>query len=618
MIKPLQDARAAGGTGSGNGLKRMFVFAAAVSAVLFAVRFVKLFSYPVEYINDEMFDIYGAVLKNFHIQGFFAMDSLTGAGGTLMSQLCSFFVPIVREKIELYRIMPVLLNALYIYGIFLVSAGLFGAETGITAVFISSVSFWNFFNSRIVLSNTLIPVLGVFTVYFLMKSYNSKKLYIIPALFLFVAGCNTYVTHFLILPVLLYIIHEYGKESGNRGGNGRTAFIFLVTGLAAAGFYLLTTDVLTRVFSVMNVTPGSPPLNILENISNIRLLFIPSRAYPEHFPVQLPVMNPVEFILLGLGVVILLKTFNKKESRILIVMFLAFIIPLFVSREAHQLRVVQAQTPVFIISACAVNFLRLRARKIFIVLLAVSMAALYLFSARIYFREFEKQRQIDLINRDIALYLNGTCGAGVKYLEYFDFDEKERTVCRLKSTYDKKTHRSRIAVKLEGFWLEQVKEFLPAEKSADLKLFFSNLNNEEKRYPALLVVLPAGSIAGKRMELYSEKLMKIREYKKNHKPEDLAVFAASWFSESTADALFNTVLKRIIAETFIERGDFAGAAREYTSAGHPSYTPPDFCLKAAKCFYAAGDNGKARFYYSKYMEGKKALEPYAAVDGRSF
>jgi len=143
--------------------------------MFFVLRLFRVLDYPAEFSIDELREIEDSVLRYLGVYGFFHYADYTGASGNLFFQITSLIVPLVRENIELYRIIAVFINGLFIAGAALLVNMYFGRRAAVYALFSGAVLISGFAMSRIYLSNNLVPLLMIYSVFFLERAMRAAK-----------------------------------------------------------------------------------------------------------------------------------------------------------------------------------------------------------------------------------------------------------------------------------------------------------------------------------------------------------------------------------------------------------------------------------------------------------
>ncbi len=544
-----------------------------LAVIFFAARFIQP-QYQPEFEYDEITDMYEGVLKQYGGENFFYYNPLKGAAGNLLNQICFFTSPIVKENIEYYKYAGAALLPFLAAGIFLLTLNLFGMAAAIAAVFVLCQSFWNYHTSGFFLANNLTPVLAAFAFYFISK--KSIKIPDIAAFIVVTVLCvNTYILWMLAVPLFLYIFYERfrGTDDPSEKNLAKNSSIALIITVAAAMlFFLFSADssVFVRFFQVSVVKNKWGAEGILQNLKDLGFIF------------RLPFLNPVEWIFFIWGFALVCLNLKERPFRVLLFMFIIFSLPLVIS-GFHQGRSVLMQIPAFIIIALGIRqLLTLKSKKYFIIVpvLMCIFPAYYMGKQLVAVNSLAPQ---DTMDRSIAKYLNSTYGDKVSYLPEFEYvymDDPRKVTIRLKSTYKRNGLTDYTALRFNMFWKNDLEKYFKRNNvNTSTHLFESSVTGRYKKFPSVLVVIPAGSAVEKKLRGYDAALREIKLKMPWQSGQDIIDSLNSHFSSSEDDVIMNTVLKDLKSDTYLNMGMPEMAVNVLLDRTYPSFMPGDFIMR---------------------------------------
>ena len=566
--------------------------------MFFVLRLFRVLDYPAEFSIDELREIEDSVLRYLGVYGFFHYADYTGASGNLFFQITSLIVPLVRENIELYRIIAVFINGLFIAGAALLVNMYFGRRAAVYALFSGAVLISGFAMSRIYLSNNLVPLLMIYSVFFLERAMRGSKAGYVFFGIVFIAGFNTYINWMFIIPVLIYVGFVRHKEGIIERKTFRNIvyFIVAVSGIAytliLSESYILK-HVIGEIVAAKGGMPGKP--------DDYAKLFIGGMQNTAFFPLYWPFFSYAETILMIGGVVFLLKEKRGSSQKILIFISAFFLLSVFVTGAAHLYRANHLIIPFVLIMAFMLNKLDEKKSK-FLIPASCILAATSLVFIFYYFAEYERQAIRDTMNKRIAGYLNKQYGGEVRYFEGFDDENYRMASLRIRGYYRKGMRPAYTAFKINDFWLkEAIEDIRKREENVSFTRYSSALKGSYTMFPAAVIVLPADSAFSGRMAANNEKIVKLKSLKKAFLPGEWAEEAMGYYSEEKEDILYNTYLKELIARDYLGKGLPNEAINVYLNEKRVAYMPPDFYLKAARCYRLLGDSGKYNYYMEKFQ-----------------
>ena len=576
-----------------------------------ALRFFNMY-YPSEYNGDEIRELRDGIYRAEKIYPFFTYNENhenyelhDAANGNLFFQLISVFTPLIKDKIELYRIISISMGIMEVAGIYFLGMMLFNRFVGAASFFMASLSFWMFFSSRIVLSNGMSALFTVFFLAFFLKAMKDKS-YMIPSLIFLVIGSNTYVNWILALPPALYILFEAYR---GRQISKREFWLYgMLTVIISSGlivFYFLNTSMFSRP-ARMFAAEGMANSGIIKPW-NILKLFIFSGTSPTLFLQFKPYLTPAETIIFSYGMFLVLGRLRQSSYRILLVCLLSFLMPIFFLDDPHQLRIVQAPIAVYIISGLAF-YEAYTLRKYMAAVLAVPVLCCFAWYLGDYYVNWEKALYNEMVNKSMAVYLNETLGNKVVYLEDYEYKYMEipsRTTLRMKAFYAN-TPKSSEAFKIDAFWDGKFSASLKPG-SFTLKRYLSSVPAPFTRFPVDLVVVDTASDFGKKMASFGGVIRSIKEKAYSSDCGKSVAFINSFFSRSQNSAFFNTILKDIRSDIYMSENRYKEAVDSYLDVTYPSWVTGDFYFRISSLYGMMGDQAKAGLYKSKFSAEKKAL-----------
>lgn len=577
--------------------RRLVLFLLGLSAVLFLLRSINLFSYPAEYMWDELKDISYAVFRHTGKVGFFYTD-FGFAPGNMHHQIMSLFTGLIKENIQYYRLIGLAYSSLFIAGLYLLTKKLFNRKTAAIAVFMMCVSYSGFFNSRMVLCNNLVPMFMVFCLYFLLLVLNNNVKYIVPYLAVFILGFNTYYNWMLVIPVIVWITAD-SYLSGKMKNKALAFSVIFMAVLAGVLYMVIFWNAFVPKWNVENmaVNHGGLPA-LLSRIGNMKYIFFSGHPRADHFLTDMSFINFQEAILLIAGCMIAFFNIKRTEYRVLIISLIVFMAAVIVVPTTHQMRLIQAGIPISIITALPLSYIFKKSAKIGWVVTAF-LVLLYASFISHYFHAWDGQLVRNDTNKQFALYMNRVYGNDIVYYETLDFEEPEYTLFRMKGYYSK-GRKQYAAIKLNAYWLKDFMGFCgryyPEDTGKlDVKVFFGH---DTGRYLFALICFPVDSKLGAYISecesIFREPagITMDRDFEKHLRSEPKSIFRNTLIKEKLA----------MISETGQKPED---ALRNYLRNDFPFWAPADFHNKISKLYYFKGDNRRADLQKKIYLEKKQ-------------
>lgn len=570
-----------------------------IAVVFWGLRFFRLFSYPEEFSSDELRELEDTVLRSTGEYGLFQFSKNMASAGNMLFVLASFFTPLIKGNIELYRLFPVVINLLFAAGMYLLARKWFDRKTAICTFFCVSVFISSYAGSRIFLINNLVPLFMVYGMYFLDMAFDLKKKYLFLFGAFFLAGFNTYINWLYIVPFLIYLVYEAyaSKKIDKRQSLNMTYFIALST-CAIYVWFLNNSYMFEYLFSRLAQVSSGEKLNIA---TNLKSLFIGGAQHTAFFPSNWAYFSPGESLLMLAGLFFAGKQILVKEYRRVIVLFLLFLAPVFVFSVIHYFRINQLTIPFYLLAGLGLKYVDQYKPGFVLIaaLVVVLFSSAFLFD---YHSKWYKETWRDTMNKNIAGYLNSEFAGDVLYMEGFDFDQPRAVKLRLEGTY-RKNEKQFIAVKINYFWLKQAQKSFDesGETPLSVKSFKSMLTGNNKLYPSSVLVFP-NNMLYHRYILYNTEITGLIGQKTGLKAEEWAVNADALFSKTCKERLFNTLLKEIKSQFYLEKGMVKEAIGALSESRHCSLKTPDFYFKISRCYQFLGDNVLSKRNYDKFIE----------------
>ena len=599
MILGNERSRSAGtGKAVFAGMGKIEIIILLVALVFWGLRFFRLFSYPEEFSSDELREIEDTVLRSTGEYGLFQFSKNMASAGNMLFIFASFFTPQIKENIELYRLFPVVINLLFAVGMYLLARRWFDKKTAMYTFFCVSVFISNYASSRIFLINNLVPLFMVYGIYFLDMAFDLKTKYLFLFAAVFLAGFNTYINWVYITPFLIYMVYEAcaSKKLDKRMSLNMAYFIVLST-CAIYVWFLKNSYMFEYLFSRLSQVSSGEKLNIT---GNIKSLFIGGAQHTAFFPSNWPYFDPAESLLILAGLFFAGKQIKFKEYRQVIVLFLVFLAPVFIFNIIHYFRINQLTIPFYLLAELGLKSVdEYKPRSVLIAALVVVLfSSAFLFD---YHSKWYKETWRDTMNKNIAGYLNSKFAGDVLYLEGFDFDQPRAVKLRLAGYYNK-NEKKFIALKMNYFWLKQALGSFEenGEAPVSVQSFKSMLTGNNKLYPSAVLVFPNNAVYHKYI-LYNSEIAGLVSQETSLTAEEWAGNADILFAKTCKERLFNTFLKEIKSQFYLERGMVKEAIGEMADTKHCFLISPDFYFKMSKCYQYLGDNSMSNSYYDKFI-----------------
>jgi hypothetical protein len=583
-------------------LRKILFCVFAASVIFYMLRFYRVTTYPPESWSDEIVEARNSALISKHVRSlFYSEPFFDGARGTLQAQATSLLVPLIREHIEYYRFVPLITHLAFLAGLYLLARMLFGGFTACLAVFAGALSFWNFSNSRIFMC-VFDPVISVFLIYFLLKALNGEKLFYIPAAVLYILGFNIYTSFYFVVPAVFYFFFDYyaGKKIGKR------EFWPAVASLAALTLLMLyatvySTGVFDYTFDAYYRNNAGVSPDIISNLKNIYLMFV--TGLPAHWLFQpyTPLLNPVELLLLILGAATAFLNIRGRENRMVLAMLFSFCLPLILLKSMHQMRILHAQTPVYILTALGLNRIFNFRRPFFYIILA-AMAAASLLSITSYFMHYDPMARGDTLNKNFAYYLNTLPDVRARYLENFDLEQPEKTYLRLKSFYGDYASCPYVAVKLNGYWSDFIDDYMKTRaKDAGYRLALFG-SDAERRQPFALLVARADSETGKKLISLDNILKTAKpDYERGMTNNSVEIIRKQYSN----DIFTNTILKEREFLVFLFFKRPYDAITVVMSSRQEFWKTADLDSKISAAYSMLNRKKEADYYHGEYLTLKE-------------
>lgn len=341
--------------------------------------------YPDEAINGE--DALRA-LQNNAFQWFYPNN--TGREGLFMNLIAICF-KLFGISVLTLKLPAILSGTLVILGTFLLGREIFNKRIGLISSFLVAVSFWPLNFSRISFRANLVPLVLVFSFYFLWRGLRTRKIFdFILGGFIFGIGLHTYIA-FRVAPAILFValislilsrksfLKEYWKAI--------LAFVIFAFISAAPMFYTFYAH--PEYFEARSsISVLSPDVNhghlvgtFLRSfsLSLVKYNFWGDQNWRHNYP-PYPILDPLTGIMFLFGFLyslikmmklLYLRLFRKiRNPRMDIYVFLVFwffgmLAPEFMTSEGnpHALRSIGTLPVVFIFSALTFNFLLEKAKE---------------------------------------------------------------------------------------------------------------------------------------------------------------------------------------------------------------------------------------------------------------
>ena len=244
------------------------------------LRFHHFASTPPGLYPDEAIDGNNAVevAETGHFQSFYIEDN--GREGLYVNIIALLYKAFPHDEPWLIRLPAAIAGVLTVWGVYLLTAELFGASTGLLAAFLIATNFWHINFSRIGFRAILAPLLLVWAFYFFIRSLreesNKKKAFAYATLagIIYSLGFYTYIAY-RITPLLFLLFIPFFKRSQNFWK--KTAVFIIITFIVAApiGWYFAQhpADFFGRTSEISVTNSGNPVGTLAMNIFKTALMF---------------------------------------------------------------------------------------------------------------------------------------------------------------------------------------------------------------------------------------------------------------------------------------------------------------------------------------------------------
>ncbi len=177
------------------------------------------------------------------------------------------------------RLPAAIAGVLTVWGFYLLVAELFGSGAGLLAAFLLATSFWGIIFSRIGFRAILAPLLLVWALWLLMRSFRNDNrrtaiFYAVAAGTVYSLGFYTYIAY-RVTPILFLLFIPFFRK--NPGFWKRTATFIATTFIVAApiGWYFATTpgSFFGRTAQIAVTAASNPARDFVVNITKELLMF---------------------------------------------------------------------------------------------------------------------------------------------------------------------------------------------------------------------------------------------------------------------------------------------------------------------------------------------------------
>lgn len=281
--------------------------------------------------------------------------------------ITSLLFSLLQVSILTLRLPSVIIGTFTILGTFLLSKELFfdskqKNEIALLSSFLIAISFWHVNFSRIAFRGILVPFLLVFSFYFLLKSFRTKKVInsVFSGLF-YGLGFYTYSPFYLSVLLLILTFFLYWKEQKN--SSLKIIFPHLISTFLIAlpmGILLITNpqQILNRGSQVSIFNTENPIFELLKSLLLHLGMFniVGDQNWRHNFPNQ-PQLHWLVGLFFLTGILIIIKKIinqkNNKSEKITIGWFLIMLLPGILTSQGcpHALRVIGSIPAIYIISS---------------------------------------------------------------------------------------------------------------------------------------------------------------------------------------------------------------------------------------------------------------------------
>lgn len=387
----------------------IYNFLIAASVLILAFRFYVIFSFPYEYSAEELSAIADTYARFTGFKGFF---SFSGRQDAAIPLIPAFFytsiMSISGHRIDVLRLVPVLLSAATAAGLFMLGRKLKNRELGIIFLFLYACSGWAVLSSRELLTAAFIPF---FTVSFLLCFYKyletkNKKLLLLTWT-VFFAGFFTYSSWILMAPFCAYLLYGYRPELGENKFKEAAAYLSISTVIAAISY---VSGGGTQAWIANNTDfagyEGNIAGKMLENAVNAWKLFILPPADGRWFSDKIPPLSFPEVIALSGGLLLCASGIKERTYRIFFTGFFLSLSTLFfsgISPSQHLLAL-----PFIIIIS---GFFLDRALQFRPALFIITVSLLSFINVSFFmFIDWDSRLKSGTQDSEIAAYINKTAG----------------------------------------------------------------------------------------------------------------------------------------------------------------------------------------------------------------
>jgi hypothetical protein len=516
--------------------------------------------------------------------------------------MMAFFI---KENIEYYRIAAVAINALFVLGVVLLTGLYYDRRTTVYALFTASVMSAVFAVSRIYLSNNLVTLFMVYSVYFLEKAIKNGKIWHLLFVITFLLGFNTYINWAVIIPAIIAIIviRYYEGVIDKKRMSGLISFVIILSFTAYT--YLLTFSHMPEYVLNMILYPESGKTGIFQKLG---MLYMSGGSNTAFYLLNWPYFSYIETILVIVSVFFMFKEIQNPANRIMMSLYGIFLISVIFIEVPHIFRINHLLFPSIILIAYSLREIEKANRIAAVPVMAVILVfnAVYISN---YFKNWEGQAIRDDMNKRISHDLEKKYPADIIYTGSFDPDNYRSVTLRLSSTYIKNNDADYIAAKINYFWYyELLKDANINDYTIEsMDAYKSTLTGNNAMFPSVVIAARRNSKFGKKIAQYEKSIAALKAEKKNMKAEKWIDSLWKSISDNKADMLFNTFIKDMLGNAYIDFNRLDLAAKTFTNLEIKAYQSPDFYLKAARCFYIIGETEKYNYYIRQFKEKSDSL-----------